>query len=944
MADQSTDPAALLGQLLRLPAEERLARARAAGALHDLVPLLCDEASKLAIADLEQALEATEWLLEVANETGDARLRAGAGRARAQSLAWANRHDEALAMARTAIEIAGDAGLTVEVARARMAMMQVLDRMGRSDEAMQAGEAAREAFSAADEPILAARAEANLGIANRMQNRPDVALEHFDRARAVLGSDPVVAAQIDSNRAEALLELNEFAEAERAFESALAAFRGAGVGRAVAIVEGNLADLMSRQGRLPRALLHFEQARRVLESDGAAPGDIARIEAEQAEAFAQAGLDDEAFEGFRAALAALEAHGMAAEAARARLGLARVLDRRSDDTAGEMLRLASEEFERLGHSTALGRTRLARGEWLARRGAVDEARVQFESALELLDDRPADAAVALYHLARLAIEREALEEAAPLIETAIVSAETLGLPPLLADLLHTRALHRARMGDAEAALVDLEAAAAHVDRIRGSLQADRLRAAFQDARFAVYEDLVLAHLDRGDAASAFDAAERARARALLDLVGQAVRSDAGATASAAEGTDMEAAIESHCAELDALYSRASDLVASGIERWRRRVEVVDRRLQTLESRLASTRGLTEFFAPPLDSSAAARVVPAGAALVEYFVARGELIVFVLRADGSPRAVRLGAVAAVERALDDVRFQVSTALARTSAGLDVEQELVDDARADLRVLHDLLLAPIAEMVTDARSLLFVPAGPLHGVPFSALFDGTRFVIERYEVTVAPSASLLGHLGNGSSGGPLSEHAVLVVGVSDEAAPHIADEATAIGAMLPGCTLLDGAAATRARVLEELGRVRIAHIACHARFARSAPTASGLRLSDGWLTPRDLSGLSLDGAVVILSGCETGAGWVTRGDEVLGLVRAFVAGGASSVLTSLWMLDDAMARDFMEDLHELWYTQKSGTGSLAAALRSTQIALMQRRPHPAFWAAIALVGVS
>ena len=103
------------------------------------------------------------------------------------------------------------------------------------------------------------------------------------------------------------MELNRFSEAETAFHAALQAFEDAGVGRACAIVEGNLGDLMSRQGRLDRALYHYERARRKFEADQAA-GDLARLEAEQAEALAGAGLLTQAAESYSVALPELGEH------------------------------------------------------------------------------------------------------------------------------------------------------------------------------------------------------------------------------------------------------------------------------------------------------------------------------------------------------------------------------------------------------------------------------------------------------------------------------------------------------------------------------------------------------------------------------------------------------------------------------------------------------------
>ena len=62
-----------------------------------------------------------------------------------------------------------------------------------------------------------------------------------------------------------------------------------------------------------------------------------------------------------------------------------------------------------------------------------------------------------------------------------------------------------------------------------------------------------------------------------------------------------------------------------------------------------------------------------------------------------------------------------------------------------------------------------------------------------------------------------------------------------------------------------RARVIHIASHARFVRSDPLASGLRLADGWLTARDILNLRIGGATVVLSGCDTGRAVIASSDE-------------------------------------------------------------------------------
>ena len=81
-------------------------------------------------------------------------------------------------------------------------------------------------------------------------------------------------------------------------------------------------------------------------------------------------------------------------------------------------------------------------------------------------------------------------------------------------------------------------------------------------------------------------------------------------------------------------------------------------------------------------------------------------------------------------------------------------------------------------------------------------------------------------------------------------------------------------------------------------------SALHLADGWLTARDAYDLRLRCSLVTLSACETGINAVTPGDELLGLVRGFLAAGAPALLVSLWPVDDATTVQFMSHFYTAW----------------------------------------
>jgi CHAT domain-containing protein len=377
--------------------------------------------------------------------------------------------------------------------------------------------------------------------------------------------------------------------------------------------------------------------------------------------------------------------------------------------------------------------------------------------------------------------------------------------------------------------------------------------------------------------------------------------------------------------------------------WRNAIREKERELQQLENRLSSARGVASLYAPTIELEEAQALVPADAALLEYFIAGDELLVFVLRRDRV--TVVRGPAQAEELAqrVGRVRFQLSRA-ARPGACEGARGErLVRDVRRELQALAAIVLEPLRAALTGVSRLAIIPHGPLHLVPFHALWDGEQYLIQHCEICYAPSASMMAHMASRSADSHTGVGVkALVAGISDEAAPLIAREAQRVAEIFGGCELLIERDATAERVTKAAAQAEIIHLACHGRYSTHSPLTSGLKLADRWLTVRDIYGMRLRADLVTLSGCDTGRAEVAAGDELLGLMRGFFAAGASSMLVSLWQVHDEIAAETMSLFYRGWYNGGGKLSGKAGALRQAQLAALAERPHPVFWAPFVLVG--
>lgn len=82
------------------------------------------------------------------------------------------------------------------------------------------------------------------------------------------------------------------------------------------------------------------------------------------------------------------------------------------------------------------------------------------------------------------------------------------------------------------------------------------------------------------------------------------------------------------------------------------------------------------------------------------------------------------------------------------------------------------------------------------------------------------------------------------------------------------------------------------------------------------------MNLKANLVVLSGCETGLGKLSTGDELVGLTRAFIYAGTPSVVASLWKVDDASAAHLMTSFYKNLRTKTK-----VESLRRSQLEMIQ-----------------
>lgn len=906
-----------------------------------------DRVEREIMSNLALAAQAAAKLVEASDLLDIPAARVRARRVLAQTHAYANRFDLASTVLDQAIELGDRHQLPIDTARARLTSVHILARQGKLDQALAVGERARAVFVEAALPIQAAMADCNLATVRRMMDDPAAAVAHFERAVPALAAHPQLLAQAQSNRAEALLDLNRFEGAHEAFTRALDAFRAAGAPRAAAIVEGNLADLAARQGRFALAVGLFESARRAIgETD--APGDWARLTVEHADALLAMGLASGAYAAFEQAAPVLAQHNMTFEGARAQLGLGLALEALGQgDDALPHWRSAAHLFAKINHNTGRARVLIGQARLASSRGDTDLAQQLLAHAAQLLKDRPAELAQVDLERATLCLNTRQLQAALTHAQAALHTADQLALPTLSAALHLVRSKALLALGQTQAACEDAALAMDQLGRVRGSLPPDRHRSAFLSGHAPAFDHAAAAFLDldanqQGPAfAAAFAAIERGRARSLLDLLDSRHQDHPQAQQGGGGQGQVTTLIDqlTHArGELRALYARLEDLRAApasatkdSLDAWKHDVHDREHAIDAIELRLASTSDSSILRARSASLAEIRQGLVPGSALVEYFAEGDHLSAFVITPSGLAAHRRFALRASVQHILDKLAFQIERSLLRGCPTATTLPPAPLAPSHPLALLHQLLWAPLAPSLAGAAVIAVAPAPGLHAVPFAALWDGHAHLIRHARIINVPSGSVLTRLGTTPrSAGPL-----VVIGVADQHAPHAEDEATEIARACRIDDPLIGQAATIDAVIARLKGAGHVHIASHARVDERAPLASAIRLADGWLTARDLLDVRLSGAGVVLSACDTGKPSPESGSEMHGFIRALLVCGARSLITAIWPVHDQSARSLMVDTYFRLYNQDEKVG-IGEALALAQRALADGGVPVAGWA--------
>lgn len=716
-------------------------------------------------------------------------------------------------------------------------------------------------------------------------------------ALAEQNNDPVARAWGLNTAAKVASAYGDARENQRLLGEAATLFRAADLTADEAVIVANQGLALLELRDFEGAVKLLDESRRLVGNKSWADLDI-MIDAHRGKAFGELGRWDEADQALAAAIE--RARGAAFERVPGLLGL--------------------------------------RGELLAKRGDFDRALPFLEEAVAE-GDKHGKVGAAPHARLGIALERAGrTKEAEPILRESLRRAEAIG-GALPWEALYRLARIEAASGREKAALKTLEAAAKQIEHGEAPLEDDTARARYWGDKAGVYTLLVRLLLGEGRADDALRYVERAKVAELQEL-DRDRRSDVEIELDLSEArlqSELLAERKKRAPDLDKV-KRLDALLTEVQSRRSKFIEHVDRQADARSDR---------YTIQPLELAKLRKYLPAGMLILSPIALDEELVVFAMTRDASTHFTsRVPA--------SEIDALVKTALAETSptgrtqrgaapaGALPPAPEAIAASRErmlkTMQRLYDLLVRAAIERFGAPDTLLVSPSASLRYLPFSALHDGSDWLVAKTTIVALTSLDQT----------KLAERApvsfgrarVLAVADPDGSLAGARREVQEVREVFRDIDVLEGSAATidalKARI--EHPGFDIVHLATHG-ILNPDVDRTHLVLAGAPLFYGDIPSLRfMKTKLVVLSACDTASRGT--GAEVTGLAYQFEQTDVRAIIATLWPVDDDATALLMGDFYRHLRAGLTYQEALARAQRA--LAAEPRYAHPYYWAPFILIG--
>lgn len=536
----------------------------------------------------------------------------------------------------------------------------------------------------------------------------------------------------------------------------------------------------------------------------------------------------------------------------------------------------------------------------------------------------------------------------------------------------------------------------NIESIRGNLEKQSYRSSFMQENIKVYEELVILLIKLGRFEDAYNYLQRFRMRSFLEILSpNQIDYSEGITPELHEQLkDVELGL-CHIYEKIALESQQLEKNDVALKALSNNLAILQEKHQKVWNEIkfdfpnyAQMKGKSK----PIRIEQVKAMLNSDEIIVEYFVSSAVMAAWIIQKDKVKIQILDADYSEILNSILDLREPFEQAKRGEITNLT-------DVSFDMDRSHQLyksIFQPIEDLLSTKKHVIIVPDGILYYLPFEALvtnivdkkndknvifseYRNASYLIEKYSFSYLPSTALMeikkrdctqsdSNINLVAFGRP--DYGPFALHQSSHQTSYAANlknimhkqnatlffsdleskDAETVSRIMKPSLLFTGANATESRFKELAQNTKHVYLSTHALIEESRPMYSLLALAyetaeeqDGFLHAYEVYNLCLQADLVTLSACETGLGQLSRGEGFIGMTNAFLYAGASSLLVSLWSVDESTS-----ELMEPFYSALEKNQEKAKALRDAKRKLMKMTKnrisfsHPFLWAPFILVG--
>ncbi len=506
-----------------------------------------------------------------------------------------------------------------------------------------------------------------------------------------------------------------------------------------------------------------------------------------------------------------------------------------------------------------------------------------------------------------------------------------------------------KMGNIDKSIFFNKKAADIITNLRSSITTERGRISFAGYRDEIYSHLVTDLFRAKKYEEAFYYAESAKARSFVDLLGSKRNLSFGSAENNAYVNKIKEIqiykdqLKRNVGISDQQIKYINDLEKDLNDQKNRGLMIQNSKNKKQVNNIQKTNDKTSLdevldliTVKNLDYQDIQKLLPNDSTLIEYFIVDKRIYVWIIdKYNFFPVELKVD--------INDLKKDIR------EFNNKIKSNSTDSLIKKSSELYTKLFHPLEPHINN-KSIYLVSHDFLHFLPFEALFTGQEYLVNNYSFSYIPSSSTLQFLK------PLTVHQQNLLALGNPTViqsigvpnlPGAEQETLSISSLFPKHKIFIKEQATETNLRKETSSHDITHIASHGFFDKENALDSKLFLAadnknDGFVTVKELYAFPKVSDLVILSACETAQAEISKGNELIGLLRGFFFSGASSLVASLWNVSDIGTLKIMLKFYSYMINNKM-PAKFALQKAKQDMIRSKKFNSPFYWAPFNLYGL-